>query len=86
MILAQKQQGGNFLGTSKSAEYGDKSIYMEASLNYDRTFAYKHAVSAMLLFNRRHYDKGESLPYRNQGLAGRRSEERRVGKECKHRC
>ncbi|HAC44160.1 MAG TPA: SusC/RagA family protein, partial [Paraprevotella xylaniphila] len=73
LILAQKQQGGNFLGTSKSAEYGDKSIYMEASLNYDRTFADKHAVSAMLLFNRRHYDKGESLPYRNQGLAGRAS-------------
>ena len=73
LILAQKQQGGNFLGTSKSAEYGDKSIYMEASLNYDRTFADKHAVSAMLLFNRRHYDKGESLPYRNQGLVGRAS-------------
>ena len=73
LILAQKQQGDNFLGTSKSAEYGDKSIYMEASLNYDRTFADKHAVSAMLLFNRRHYDKGESLPYRNQGLAGRAS-------------
>lgn len=67
-LILPKQQGGNFLGTSKSAEYGDKSIYMEASLNYDRTFADKHAVSAMLLFNRRHYDKGESLPYRNQGL------------------
>lgn len=61
------------MGTSKSADYGDKSIYMEASLNYDRTFFDKHAVSAMLLFNRRHYDKGESLPYRNQGLAGRAS-------------
>ena len=58
LILVPKQQGGNFLGTSKSAEYGDKSIYMEASPNYDRTFADKHAVSAMLLFNRRHYDKG----------------------------
>ncbi len=73
LILAQKQQGSNFLGTSKSAEYGNKSIYMEASLNYDRTFANKHAVSAMLLFNRRHYDDGAALPYRNQGLAGRTS-------------
>mgnify|MGYP001521955228 FL=1 len=73
LILALKQQGSNFLGTSTSAEYGNKSIYMEASLNYDRTFVNKHAVSAMLLFNRRHYDDGAALPYRNQGLAGRTS-------------
>lgn len=39
----------------------------EASLNYDRTFVNKHAVSAMLLFNRRHYDDGAALPYRNRG-------------------
>lgn len=68
LILALKQQGSNFLGTSTSAEYGNKSIYMEASLNYDRTFVNKHAVSAMLLFNRRHYDDGAALPYRNQGV------------------
>lgn len=73
LILTQKQQGSNFLGTSKSADYGNKSLYMEASVNYDRTFAEKHAVSAMLLFNRRHYDDGSALPYRNQGMAGRAS-------------
>lgn len=27
----------------------------------------------MLLFNRRHFDKGEKLPYRTQGMAGRAS-------------
>ena len=46
---------------------------MEASLMYDHTFAEKHAVSGLLLFNRRNYDKGEKLPYRTQGLAGRAS-------------
>lgn len=46
---------------------------MEATLSYDRTFADKHAVAAMLLFNRRNYDDGSKLPYRNQGLAGRAS-------------
>lgn len=46
---------------------------MEATLSYDHTFAEKHAVSGMLLFNRRHFDKGEKLPYRTQGMAGRAS-------------
>lgn len=46
---------------------------MELSLNYDHTFAEKHAVSAMLMFNRRNYDDGSKLPYRNQGFAGRTS-------------
>ena len=46
---------------------------MEATLSYDRTFAEKHSVAAMLLFNRRNYDDGSKLPYRNQGLAGRAS-------------
>lgn len=32
-----------------------------------------HSVAAMLLFNRRNYDDGSKLPYRNQGLAGRAS-------------
>ena len=73
LIITQKQKGGNFLGTSKSADYGNKSIYMEVGLNYDRTFAGKHTVSSMLLFNRRHYDDGGALPYRSQGLAGRAS-------------
>lgn len=61
------------MGYDKSADYGNKSVYMEASLMYDHTFAEKHAVSGLLLFNRRNYDKGEKLPYRTQGLAGRAS-------------
>lgn len=73
LIIASKSNGTNFLDYSKSGDYGNKSVYMEATLSYDRTFADKHAVAAMLLFNRRNYDDGSKLPYRNQGLAGRAS-------------
>ena len=73
LIIASKSNGTNFLDYSKSGDYGNKSVYMEATLSYDRTFADKHAVAAMLLFNRRNYGDGSKLPYRNQGLAGRAS-------------
>lgn len=73
LIIATKSNGTNFLDHAKTGEYGNKSIYMEATMFYDHTFAEKHAVSAMLLFNRRNYDIGDKLPYRNQGLAGRTS-------------
>ena len=73
LIIASKSNGTNFLDYSKSGDYGNKSVYMEATLSYDRTFADKHSVAAMLLFNRRNYDDGSKLPYRNQGLAGRAS-------------
>lgn len=54
----------------------NRSIYMEAAANYERTFN-AHNVSALFLFNRREYvDLGTTnarlnLPYRSQGLAGR---------------
>ena len=66
LIIASKSNGTNFLDYSKSGDYGNKSVYMEATLSYDRTFAEKHSVAAMLLFNRRNYDDGSMLPYRNQ--------------------
>ena len=71
LIIASKSNGTNFLDYSKSGDYGNKSVYMEATLSYDRTFAEKHSVAAMLLFNRRNYDDGSKLPYRN-----------RIGRTC----
>ena len=53
LIIASKSNGTNFLDYSKSGDYGNKSVYMEATLSYDRTFAEKHSVAAMLWFNRR---------------------------------
>ena len=61
LIIASKSNGTNFLDYSKSGDYGNKSVYMEATLSYDRTFAEKHSVAAMLLFNRRNYDDGSKV-------------------------
>ena len=71
LIITKKSNGSNTLGHSTSGSFGTKSIYLEANLNYNRTFAEKHAVQGLLLFNRRNYDNGDKLPYRTQGLAGR---------------
>lgn len=55
----------------------NRSIYMDFSVNYQRTFAKKHTLSGMMLFNRRQYDNLSAttsimnLPYRSQGLAMR---------------
>lgn len=65
--------GSNTLGHSTSGAYGNKRLYLELAANYDRTFADRHAVSGLLLFQRSNYDKGDKLPYRNQGMAGRLS-------------
>ncbi|MDN5210458.1 TonB-dependent receptor [Fulvivirgaceae bacterium BMA12] len=68
-------QGQNFLSYSRS-NGGNRRFYMETSLNYDRAFD-RHRVGGLLLFNRSDYlnafagDFTESIPYRNQGLAGR---------------
>ena len=54
----------------------NRSIYLEAAANYERTFDVQN-VSALFLFNRREYvnlgttDARLNLPYRSQGLAGR---------------
>ncbi|MCG8308954.1 MAG: TonB-dependent receptor [Cytophagales bacterium] len=68
-------QGQNFLGYSRS-NGGNRRFYMEASLNYDRAFG-KHRFGGLLLFNKSDYLNAfagnftESIPFRNQGLAGR---------------
>lgn len=72
LILSLKEPGSNFLGYSTGSEWGDKSIYLEGSLNYTKTFDL-HALDAMFLYNQRNYDSGAPLPYRNQGIAGRAS-------------
>ncbi|MFR7603742.1 MAG: hypothetical protein ACLUYV_08735 [Alistipes shahii] len=55
---------------------GDRTIYLEAALNYRNTFG-RHDVSGMLLFNQsdeintKATNVEEALPYRFRGLAGR---------------
>lgn len=71
LVLNRSSVGSNTLDHNVSATYGDKRLYVEVALNYDRIFKDRHAVSGMLLFNRSNYDNGDKLPYRNQGMAGR---------------
>lgn len=65
--------GQDFLGYSTSSDWGEKSVYIEANVKYNRTFKKIHDIDAMLLYNQRNYDIGDRLPYRNQGIAGRLS-------------
>ena len=79
----------NFLDTSVPYDMNGQPIlqriyegsnvltYLEASLNYDRTFNDDHRVSALFLFNQQSkllYPKGtleDAIPYRMMGIAGR---------------
>ena len=68
--------GSAQLGYERSTD-GTMTRYVEASLNYDRVFAEKHRVGALFLYNHKVHtrtqeaDKFKSLPYKNQGIAGR---------------
>ena len=49
-----------------------KRIYIDAAINYKRTFAEKHDISGMLLYMQKETQlKTQPLPYRKQGLVGR---------------
>lgn len=73
------------IGTEKSTELktegsttGDRRLYIQATLNYNRKFNKVHDVNAMLLYNQEEnnsdpVDLFTSLPRRKQGIAGRLS-------------
>ena len=75
-ILQRIYEGSNVLSYSQETS-GNKKTYLEASLNYDRTFNDDHRVSALFLFNQQSkllYPKGtleDAIPYRMMGIAGR---------------
>ena len=66
-------EGSEFLGNNSGGDYGNNNVYFEAMLTYDKTFAEKHDVNALFLYNQRSYDDGGIQPYRTQGIAGRLS-------------
>lgn len=69
--------GTDYLGYNPGAKTVSSTIYMEATLAYDRTFAEKHAVGGTLVYMAREGLNGNestleaALPRRNLGLAGR---------------
>lgn len=75
-ILQRIYEGSNVL-SYKQETSGNKKTYLEASLNYDRTFNDDHRVSALFLFNQQSkllYPEGtleDAIPYRMMGIAGR---------------
>ena len=75
-ILQRIYEGSNVL-SYKQETSGNKKTYLEASLNYDRTFNDDHRVSALFQFNQQSkllYPKGtleDAIPYRMMGIAGR---------------
>ena len=75
-ILQRIYEGSNVLSYEQETS-GNKKTYLEASLNYDRTFNDDHRVSALFLFNQQSkllYPKGtleDAIPYRMMGIAGR---------------
>ncbi|MCD8261610.1 MAG: hypothetical protein LUD15_09080 [Bacteroides sp.] len=62
---------------SRNTDVLERKYYLEASLNYNRTFAEDHSVTWLLLYNqsdRFNMKAGnliESFPYRSLGIAGR---------------
>lgn len=64
-------EGRDWLSAGNGSEYGAKSMYMEGTLTYDRTFDDKHNVNALFLYNQQSDDSGSYQPYRKQGIAGR---------------
>lgn len=72
-----ENSGTEYLQYNEGAKLINTAFYMEAALNYDRTFAEDHAVSGLLVFIMRDHktanagDLQKSLPHRNIGLSGR---------------
>lgn len=71
LITTIATHGEQFLGHSTGSQWGDQSIYLEGMLSYNRLFENVHDINSMLLYNQKDFDRGDALPYRNQGFAGR---------------
>ena len=64
----------NLTDPGNAEKSGRKQIYLEASLNYDRTFADLHDVTGMILYmQKERQDQGSGLPYKKQSVVARAS-------------
>lgn len=69
--------GTEYLGYNEGNKVVDSRFWLEASVNYNRTFKDKHAVGSTLIAVASNYETGNagsvtaSLPQRNQTLSGR---------------
>lgn len=69
--------GTEYLNYTQGGKDIQSTTYLEAAIDYNRTFGKKHEVSGLLVFTLQNKlyanqsDLQKSLPYRNMGLAGR---------------
>jgi TonB-linked SusC/RagA family outer membrane protein len=70
LILDIDRFGQVFLGHENVLEFGEKSVYLEGSLNYSHNIG-NHYIDGLMLYNQRSYDNGDKLPFRFQGMAAR---------------
>ncbi|WP_321333892.1 TonB-dependent receptor [uncultured Bacteroides sp.] len=76
LIYTQRNAGSALSNPSAASMGGEKKIYLEASLNYKRTFNKVHDVTGMILYNQKETQLQNAsglslLPYRNQSVVGR---------------
>lgn len=69
--------GGQTALSQSGSTTGDRTLYLQAMLNYERAFG-KHDISGLLVYQQKEYninspgaDITASLPNRNQGISGR---------------
>lgn len=73
-VLSTVREGDTYLAYGKNFS-SSKSNELKAQINYDRAFAEKHRVGAMLMYYQRSYvnpiagSSTAALPYRKQGIA-----------------
>lgn len=76
LIMVQRNAGSALSNPSAASDGGNKKIYLEAALNYKRTFADKHDVTGLLLYNQKEEQRQNAsgldlLPFRKQSVVAR---------------
>jgi TonB-linked SusC/RagA family outer membrane protein len=67
--LEQLKAGSDYISQSGISKGGDNTFYLDARLNYNRSFG-PHNITGMLMYMMREY-RTDVLPHRNQGWSGR---------------
>ncbi|MDP4205094.1 MAG: SusC/RagA family TonB-linked outer membrane protein, partial [Bacteroidota bacterium] len=76
-LILKPEEGEDYVNLASESNISSRSNYIETQANYLKTFADKHTISALILYNQRSskytpaYSEVGSLPYRTNGLAGR---------------
>ncbi len=74
LIFDQVKKGNESLSDPDESSSGDKKIYIETQLNYNRLFADKHLVNGMLLYMQKEQQyHNDALAHRKQSIVGRMS-------------